>query len=468
MIVSTVPELLEKMGGTVTMDGTGFFKVTDPTRFYKEQTDILAINASIGGSPEVRDAARWMIRAAAHYLGSYPASIHELYMAKGRGEVSEAFTVPAINIRGMTYDTARAAVRSVQKRDGGAFIFEIARSEIGYTFQRPAEYASQVVAAAVREEFHGPVFIQGDHFQINAKSYAADPDAEVRAVKELISEAIAAGFYNLDIDASTVVDYGKATLTEQQALNARLTADLTAHVRAHEPEGVTISVGGEIGEVGTQNSTVPELEAFMDAYNAHLATLGPALVGLSKISVQSGTQHGGVVLPDGSVAEVRIDFDTLESLSKVAREKYKLAGAVQHGASTLPDDAFDMFPKTGTAEIHLATSFQNLFFDSLYMPDELKDGMYAWLAANCAAERTGEMTDEMFYYRTRKKAYGPFKEAIWNVDWGTRKSLSEDLEDRLDFFFQQLGVDGTQVVVQKKVSHVLVPAPMPEALKAAL
>ncbi|HEX7879920.1 MAG TPA: class II fructose-bisphosphate aldolase, partial [Candidatus Eisenbacteria bacterium] len=382
--------------------------------------------------------------------------------------VSESFTVPAINIRGMTYDTARAAVRSVQKRDGGAFIFEIARSEIGYTFQRPAEYASQVIAAAVREEFHGPIFIQGDHFQINAKNYATNPDAEVTAVKELIVEAIAAGFYNLDIDASTVVDYGKATLTEQQALNARLTAELTAHVRAHEPEGVTISVGGEIGEVGTQNSTVAELEAFMDAYNAHLATLGSGLAGLSKISVQSGTQHGGVVLPDGSVAEVRIDFDTLQSLSKVAREKYKLAGAVQHGASTLPDDAFDMFPKTGTAEIHLATSFQNLFFDSLYLPDEVKDGMYGWLAANCAGERSADMTDEMFYYRTRKKAYGPFKEAIWKIDWGTRKSLSEDLEDRLDFFFAQLGVDGTQVVVQKKVPHVLVPAPMPEALKAAL
>lgn len=468
MIVATVQELLDRMGGTITLDATGFFKVTDPTRFYKEQTDILAINASIGATPEVRDAARWMIRAAAHYLGSFPASIHELYLARGRGEVPESFTVPAINIRGMTYDTARAAVRSVQKRDGGAFIFEIARSEIGYTGQRPAEFSSQVIAAAVREEFHGPIFIQGDHFQINAKKYAENPEAELGAVKDLVAEAIGAGFYNLDIDASTVVDYSKPTLAEQQDRNARLTAELTAHVRSLQPEGVTVSVGGEIGEVGMQNSTVGELEAFMEAYNAHLSGLGAGLVGLSKISVQSGTQHGGVVLPDGSLADVRIDFETLGSLSRVARETYGLAGAVQHGASTLPDEAFDMFPRSGTAEIHLATSFQNIFFESLYLPDEIKEGMYAWLVANCAAERTADMTDEMFFYRTRKKAYGPFKEAIWGIDWGTRKSLSEDLEDRLDFFFEKLGVDGTQGVVQKKVPHHHVPSPMPEALRAAL
>jgi fructose/tagatose bisphosphate aldolase len=465
---ATVRELLDRMGGTITLDGTGFFKVTDPTRFYKEQIDILALNASIGGSPEVVDAARWIMRMAALYLGSYPASIHELYLARGRGEVAEAFTVPAINIRGMTYDTARAAVRSVQKRDGGAFIFEIARSEIGYTRQSPAEFAGQVLAAAAREEFHGPVFIQGDHFQVNAKAYAENPEAEMETLRGLIREALAAGFFNIDIDASTLVDLSKPTLAEQQALNSRLTAELTAFIRHEQPEGVIVSVGGEIGEVGGQNSTVDELAAFMDGYNAHLATLGTGLAGLSKISVQSGTMHGGVVLADGSIADVQIDFDTLASLSAAARERYGLAGAVQHGASTLPDEAFDNFPRTGTAEIHLATAFQNIFFESLYMPDDLKESMYAWLHEHAAGDRTPDMSEEQFLYRTRKKAYGPFKDAIWDLDRGTRKSLSEDIEDRLDFLFERLGVDGTQSVVQKKVPPVAVHPPMPEALKAAL
>lgn len=468
MTCQTVKELLDRMGGTIALDATGFFKVTDPTRFYKEQVDILAWNSSIGGTSEVRDAARWMLRMAAGYLGACPASIHDFYLACGRGEISDRLTVPAINLRGMTYDSARAAVRSVQKRDGGAFIFEIARSEIGYTAQSPAEFASQILGAAVREEFHGPVFIQGDHFQVNLARYRQDPEAEIAALRELIREAVAAGFYNIDIDASTLVDLSRPTIREQQELNSRITAELTAFIRGVQPSGITVSVGGEIGEVGGRNSTVEELEAFMEGFQAHLTTLGSGLAGLSKISVQSGTEHGGVVLPDGSVADVEIDFATLETLSRVAREKYGLAGAVQHGASTLPDAAFDQFPRTGTAEIHLATAFQNLFYESLHLPDELKARIYAWLDSNCAGERKPDWSDEQFYYKTRKRGFGPFKEAIWAIDWGTRKRLSEDLEDRFDFLFEQLGVDGTQSAIQKKVPPVFAPPPIPEALKAAL
>ena len=38
--------------------------------------------------------------------------------------------------------TARAVVRSVNRAGVGAFIFELARSEGGYTHQRPGEYAA--------------------------------------------------------------------------------------------------------------------------------------------------------------------------------------------------------------------------------------------------------------------------------------------------------------------------------------
>ncbi len=86
------------------------------------------------------------------------------------------------------------------------------------------------------------------------------------------------------------------------------------------------------------------------------------------MSIQTGTSHGGVALPDGSIAEVSIDFDTLRRLSTVAREEYGLAGCVQHGASTLPDEAFHHFPANGAAEIHLATGFQNILYDEPGLP----------------------------------------------------------------------------------------------------
>ena len=83
----------------------------------------------------------------------------------------------------------------------------------------------------------GPVFLQGDHFQFNATRWAADPAAEVEGSGDLVREAVAAGFLNIDIDASTLVDLAQPTIAEQQRVNAERTADLTRLVREVEPEG---------------------------------------------------------------------------------------------------------------------------------------------------------------------------------------------------------------------------------------
>ena len=199
--------------------------------------DRLAHTGALGATPEIKGTARWIIRSVAAAKGIRPASIHDLYMAMGRGEAS-GFTVPAMNIRVMSYYTARAAFRAAKAMDAGAIIFEIARSEIGYTEQRPHEYAAMITAAALREGFDGPLFIQGDHVQVNAKKYhSPDREKEFDTLKGLIREEIAAGFYNIDIDTSTLVDLDKPTLDEQQAVNCDLAADFTEFCRRHEPEG---------------------------------------------------------------------------------------------------------------------------------------------------------------------------------------------------------------------------------------
>jgi fructose/tagatose bisphosphate aldolase len=410
-----------------------------------DKMDALVRQAVFGGEHE-RNYARWLIWELGQAVGVRAASIHELYLARGRGEI-HGFTVPAINVRGMAYDTARAIFRTAIRLDAGAFILEIARSEIAYTDQRPAEYVAVMLAAALREGFRGPVFIQGDHFQVNAKKYAADPKTEVDAVKHLAREAIPAGFYNIDIDTSTLVDLSKPNHKEQQRLNYEVGVDILKAVRHFQPKGVDISVGGEIGEVGTQNSTVEELRAYMDGFNS---TLPGGIEGLSKISVQSGTSHGGVVLSDGSIADVALDLDTLEKLSKVARDEYGLAGAVQHGASTLPDAAFNNFPKRETCEIHLATNFQNMLYD--HLPADLKTKIYDWLKVNAKDERKATDSDEQFFYKTRKKALGPFKLAFWDLPADVKAKLAAAYNDKFDFLFRQLAVNGTASYVRKYVN----------------
>ena len=437
----------------------GRVTVHDESAIASPAMDKLAYTA-VFGEPEARDDARWLIWEIGQAIGVQAWSIHDLYLARGRGETG-GFTVPAMNIRGMAYDTARSLFSAAVKLKVGALIVEIARSEIAYTDQRPSEYVAVMLAAAMREGFRGPLFIQGDHFQVSAKKFAVDPVTEVNGVKQLAREAIAAGFYNIDVDTSTLVDLSKPTLREQQRTNYEQAVELALTVRKLQSEGVTISIGGEIGEVGTQNSTVEELETYMDGFNETLMKRSPGTEGLSKISVQSGTTHGGVVLADGSIADVKIDFDTLARLSKVAREKYGLAGAVQHGASTLPDSAFHNFPRTETAEIHLATNFQTMLYDNI--PEGLREEIYEWLRQNAKDERKPTDTDEQFFYKTRKKALGPFKRRFWDLPPDVKAKLARAYEEKFSFLFTQLAVVNTREIVDRFVKPVEQHKPQPHS-----
>ena len=463
MIYENKDQLKKGCKSILAYDGSDV-RVLNESRFQEKLIDDLIYTVVFSPDPATSQAAGFLIRRGASALGIMSASIQSLYEAMGRKELG-GFTVPAINIRGITYDVAQAVFRAAIKGNVGPVLFEIARSEIGYTEQRPLEYTCAVLAAAVKSGWRGPVFLQGDHFQINAKKFAADAKKETQTVKDLIREAIVAGFYNIDIDTSTLVDLSQPTVKDQQRTNFTLAAELTTLIRDLEPEGVTVSVGGEIGEVGGKNSTVDELQVFMNGYLEELKKRDEVFKGISKISVQTGTTHGGVPLADGTVAKVKIDFDVLQKLSETSRAQYGLSGAVQHGASTLPDEAFDRFPATGTAEIHLATGFQNMIYDSKSFPAKLRAKIYDLLLANMLDEWKEKDTEEQFIYKTRKKGFGPFKLELWHLPADVRDKICVELERQFAFLFDKLKVNGTRPVLDQFIKPVDVPLKMPAALK---
>lgn len=458
-----IKQLLDLVESSISFDGTTV-RVLDAEKFRKNVGKL--VERSALASDSTSGWSRFLVRAAALELGVYPASIHELYMARGRGDAPMTFTTPAFNLRALSYHAACAMFRAANKMNAGAFIFELARSEMSYTDQRPSEYATNIFGAAIAEGFVGPVFIQGDHFQVSAKKYKADPEAELKAVRDLSLEAIAAGFFNIDVDTSTLVDISLPTIPEQQALNSKLSAELSAFIRANEPEGVTISIGGEIGEVGTENSTEPELRAYMDAYNENLKKLAPGKPGLSKISVLTGTSHGGTVLPDGSIAKVTIAFDVLRDLSRIARKDYGMGGTVQHGASTVPEENFNKFVQNEAIEVHLATNFATMFFDNI--PAEFRKEMYAWLDVNASGDRKPGMTDEQFYYKTRKNAIGPFKAKAYALPESEKEKLGKAWEAQFDKLFNLLGMKDTKQFTDKYIKPVKVAPVIADYVKEAV
>jgi fructose/tagatose bisphosphate aldolase len=426
-----------------------YLKAKDLSRL-RESMDGLIADAVFEPNEEKKKALLTIVKEACKQAGAVPASIQDLYEEMGRDY--PGFTVPAMNLRGLTYDTAKVVFRTALKMNVRAMIFEIARSEIGYTMQRPLEFSTVVLAAAVKEGYKGPVFIQGDHFQIVRKHFSNDPDAETNYVRGLIREAIEAEFYNIDIDTSTLVDLSKPTLKEQQYPNFHNAALLGEHIRQIEPEGVTVSIGGEIGEIGGKNSDPDELKAYLDGFKEeHMSGKG-----MSKLSVQTGTSHGGVVMPDGTLAQVKIDFDTLKSLSDIARKEYAMSGCVQHGASTLPDEVFDMFPKTGTSEVHLATGFQNVMYDNPALPGDFRNEVYDFIKTEFAKEKKEDETDEQFFYKTRKKGFGPLKKKWWDLPDSVKDPIMKELGDKFELLFTKLKVGNTADMVDRTVKPVTI------------
>ena len=160
--------------------------------------------------------------------------------------------------------------------------------------------------------------------------------------------------------------------------------------------------------------------------------------------MQTGTAHGGFINADGTLRmDVKIDLKTLEELSRVARKDYGLGGAVQHGASTLPPEAFDAFPRAGACEIHLATDFQNMVYEHAQFPADLKAEMYAWIRENATEERKPKDTEEQFIYKARKKAIGPFKQRMWGLGDERARAIGQSLEERFSFLMKQLKINDT-------------------------
>ncbi|MEZ5859643.1 MAG: class II fructose-bisphosphate aldolase [Geminicoccaceae bacterium] len=441
------------------------YDFSQSTRPSDEMIDRWA-KAALLAEPEIRAIAIWAIGEAALRADIVPASVQELYVARAAGKWSNR-TVPAMNLRGWTYQTCRAVFQAARELDAQLFIFEQAVSEQVFAAQSPAEYTAGVLAAALREGHEGPVFLQADHDQVNAAAWAKDKAAEIQRLERIIEQQIAAGFYNIDLDASTVVDLSLANVEDQQRANAELTAHFTAFVRGLEPEGVTISLGGEIGEVGHDNTTPEELHAFMSVYGELLRAKGGNLAPISKISINTGTHHGGKVLPDGTLAAVDLDYDLLRTISDLSREHYGMGGAVQHGASTLPGEQLAKLPPNGAVEVHLALGFNNLIFDHPSLPQAIKDEINDYTFTHHAAERGPGETDAQFLYNTRKKSWKVMKQRFYDIPAAAQAEIMDALRLRFRDMFTWMNVGGTRELVRELTTVTKIPPPVPAASRKA-
>ncbi|NPV56932.1 MAG: aldolase [Anaerolineae bacterium] len=403
--------------------------------------DSHARTVALAPAPQRAKAAASLQHAAGE-LGVYPASIAPVYRALADGTLPP-MTVPAFNIRGMTYELARAIWRTSMALKAGPLLFELAPSESIVGDQLFEEYTALILAAAVREGYRGPVFLQGDHFSIDSMEAIAP-------TLELAKRVVRCGFYQIDIDASHLFDPGGANLAEFHQPNAQATAQVISQLRQFKPAGEFLTLGGEVGEIGGRNTTTSDLEAF---YDAVISLLPPATRGLDKISAQTGTTHGGIVLTDGTTGQMPVNFDLAAALAGQARA-LGISGLVQHGASTMSLVDLAKLPASGVVEVHLATQIQNIVFDHESFPAALLEKMKAHQTVGGSAEgdqdeNTERLSELQRFYKARWAAWGPFKRELLDLPTESLETICDSLGAWVADVFRALRIAGNAGVLER-------------------
>ncbi|HEX3157182.1 MAG TPA: aldolase [Gemmatimonadaceae bacterium] len=452
----------QSLADAVVVDGERV-TVRDADALESPRLDAL-VRSAVFGEMAVRERARWLLWELARAAGVRVASMHELGAARARGEVG-GFAVPAVSLRGPAYVGARAVFRVARRLDAGAFALTIARAEIAHADQRPAEYVSVVLGAALREGYRGPVFLQADHFRVNPVTYAADPEGEVAALKQLAREAVEAGCWNVDLDTSALARRDVTAPASRQQPNAEVTADVLAYLREHEPRGATICVGAELGTLDVRrHDAAAELRAFLTGVQQGLGRRkGDGVAGLSKVGVRTAAMAGRT--PLGGEAVGRPEAWALAALSRLARMEYGLAGTVHYASAGLPAGALAEFARADVAQVHLGARFQQLLLDAL--PGELSAAMEAWAIEHAPGLRQpGEsMADAV--ERARWKALGPFKRAIWELPAAYGDALGTTYERLLEPLFVALGVTDTAPLASAHASTPMPALPLPASSAGA-
>ena len=100
-------------------------------------------------------------------------------------------------------------------------------------------------------------------------------------------------------------------------------------------------------------------------------------------------------------------------------------------------------------EVHLATNFQNILYD--HLPEALRAEIYAFLDRDYQHERKADQTNDQFYYKTRKRALGPFKQSIWNLPAEVQAKIEAAWEKQFKLLFERLNIQGSDEEVDKHI-----------------
>ncbi len=462
MLYQSREDLLASLEGIIRL-GSEEVTVLHGEQLRRQLIDTLVYNALFNTDLRIREVSKWVVHAAALYLGAVPSSIQNLYQARSQEDYTSK-TLLALNIRGLTYDTARAVFRTLKTLDCTATLFEYGVDEAAITDQSPSEFVCCVLAAAIKESYSGPVFLQAGRFRFNGKNYLKNATEERTTVRNHIKELIDSGFYNIDVDTSRLVQSSRQTLAEKLRDCFEELANMTAYIRELQPKEIVVAMGGRTTVLEGTQTIEEELEVLLDGYFTSLKRQGVHLDGIVKVGIHAGITEGSRPLPDGRVVHVQADAKTIETLNDLAIRQYRLGGVVLHEISTLTEQSLKQLPTMQVLEAHATSNLQDCILDSPHLPEELRQEIHGYLKDSHRALWREGITEEQFLYATRKACFGPFKKKFWDLDSDVKAALIEKLQEKITALLHTFALAETKALVREFVQPVVLPREKPPFL----
>ena len=238
----TVPEMIKYCGGCVSIDRS------KRQLFIHNRADLLshlptfvANTANLGhrrAPGPVTDMSAWIINQAAQQLGARLNSPYGICRLMADGREERKFTLPSVSISGDPLDTARALFSAAKENNTGAFLVAMPRSDIYDNVQSPREFAAVVQAAAVMENWRGPLFLHGDGFRLDAAKVE-----EGGKTREIERNMRLGTIHTLLDNGFGSIDVGAASLHGRSEVMRKLTDEARAMVKRLEGEmGINFTV----------------------------------------------------------------------------------------------------------------------------------------------------------------------------------------------------------------------------------
>ena len=396
----------------------GRLVIDDEARFRSQAAADLAWTAAFTTDDPTAEAARWIVWEASQALGARSASIHDLYMARGRGEVS-GFTVPAINIRAADVRHGAHVLRDgARGPTSGAVIFELARSEQTYTFQRPMDYATFDPRGRDRGRLAAPGVHPGRPLPVQREEVRGRPRGDDRGDPAGVPAR----------DRRRLPQHRHRQLHARRPLEARPRRGAArelrprggahrAHPRASRPTASRSASAARSARSASRTRRPTSCEAYLDGYDRELATRAPGAIG--PVQGQRPDRHAATAACRCPAAASPRSSSTSRSCASWARSRALVRPGRARSSTARRRCPTSCSTTSRRSRRPRSTSRRASRTRSTSTPrsrPRCMDEIYAWCEANAADERKDGQTEEQFLYTTRKKAIGPFKRQLWDLE----------------------------------------------------